>query len=186
MVERRKRPMSLIQFSLRNREESSQSLQELPRGSSFPCLPPSQRARIDPQAMSQVLLCEAQKTTSHHGPFLQGPGCGIAGRVAQEGDDAWHEAERRRCAVRLPVIDRVLMHAQSLGHLSLEKLQVQPSLPQVVTEGLQLRGIGGWSRFPGTEGQMAKRQRNGAYAILELWAMVAENTGRRIMRMLRR
>lgn len=55
-----------------------------------------------------------------------------------------YEAKGRRRAVRLPVVDSVLGDAELLGHLPLQQAQIEPSLPQMVSQGLQLGGIGLW------------------------------------------
>jgi hypothetical protein len=63
------------------------------------------------------------------------------GHVAEEIDDPGHEAKGGACAIVLPVVDGSLVDAEPFGHFPLQKPQIEPSLPQVVAEGLQFLRI---------------------------------------------
>ncbi len=71
------------------------------------------------------------------------------GHITQELDYPGHEAKGRGSSVALPVVDGVLGDAELLGDLPLQQAQIEPSLPQMVSQGLQLPRIAIWRWFPG-------------------------------------
>jgi hypothetical protein len=56
------------------------------------------------------------------------------------------------------------MHLQLLGYIALQQAEIQAALAQVVAQGLEFTGVGGWEWFSANELDMAKWQRNPAPA----------------------
>src|SRR5213596_1489416 len=61
--------------------------------------------------------------------------------------------------VAFPAIDGHFVHAEQLCHVLLPKPQVGAPLPEVVSQGQELPGIGRRQGLLGPQPQMAKRQR---------------------------
>ena len=141
-------------------EYGLQPWHKFPRRLPFPSLPATECAGVDAQATRQHPLTPAHGTAIDNYPFAKRAGLSITGIVAHEGNDFGDEAELRGAAIGLPVVDSGLVHPQLLSHLSLKQAEIEPSLPEMVTEGAQLAGISGRRRLPAGQLKMAKGQRN--------------------------
>jgi hypothetical protein len=76
------------------------------------------------------------------------------------GRESGDETQLRCRAASLPVADGRVIYSQPVSDVSLEQVQIEPTLPDVVAEGLQLSGVGGWGRLTAGQLDMARRQRN--------------------------
>lgn len=110
----------------------------------FTPFPSRQRAWIYAQFPRQVFLPNPGQAAQCNDVLTNSVLIGRKRYASKKFDDFWDEVKSWRRAPFLPVGHRVSCYAEALGHILLQKTQVETPLAEVVADSPQLPWIGWW------------------------------------------